>query len=357
MFRTRVVAVDPFEPDEGLLGEAARVIRSGGLVVFPTETVYGLGANAYSREAVIKIFKAKNRPMDNPLIVHICGLEELEMLASKLPDEAYEIAEKLWPGPVTLVVWKSEQVLKEVTAGLPKVAIRMPSHPIASSLIRLSGVPIAAPSANLAGRPSPTTAHHAIQDLYGRVDLIIDGGETLFGVESTIIDLTVKPPRLLRPGPIPVEDLERVLGFRIGIPDYARGLSEAKRAYSPGVKYRHYAPETPMKLVESDSYDDLAAYASKLIEIAEECSCRGLKVVIVASRETSRYYSARGFQVLELGSRKNLYEVARNLFKTLRELDEVSPDLALCEGFEEKGLGLTIMNRLRKACKHDIIRV
>ena len=195
-----------------------------------------------------------------------------------------------------------------------------------------------------------------IQDLYGRVDLIIDGGETLFGVESTIIDLTVKPPRLLRPGPIPVEDLERVLGFRIDVPDYARGLSEARRAYSPGVKYRHYAPETPMKLVESDSYDDLAAYASKLIEIAEECSCRGLKVVIVASRETTRYYSARGFQVLELGSRKNLYEVARNLFKTLRELDEVSSDLALCEGFEEKGLGLTIMNRLRKASGFNIVK-
>lgn len=356
MLRTRIVAVDPLKPDEGLLEEAARVIRDGGLVVFPTETVYGLGANAYSREAVIKIFKAKNRPIDNPLIVHICGLDELEMLASRLPDEAYEIVEKLWPGPVTLVVWKSKQVLGEVTAGLPKVAIRMPSHPIASKLIRLSGVPIAAPSANLAGRPSPTIAHHAIQDLYGRVDLIIDGGETLFGVESTIIDLTVKPPRLLRPGPIPIEDLERVLGFRIDVPEYARGLSEAEKAYSPGVRYRHYAPETPMKLIESDSYDDLPAYTSKLIEVAEEYSRKGLKVVIVASKETSRYYTVKGFQVLELGSRRSLYEVARNLFKTLRKLDEISPDLAICEGFEEKGLGLTIMNRLRKACKHDVIR-
>jgi len=356
MPETRIIRVDPVNPEEELMKEAAGVIREGGLVAFPTETVYGLGANIYDREAVIKIFKAKNRPLDNPLIVHICGLEELEMLASKLPDEAYELAEKLWPGPVTLVVWKSDHVLKEVTAGLPKVAVRMPSHPIALSLIRLSGVPVAAPSANLTGRPSPTTAHHVINDLYGRVDLIIDGGETLFGVESTIIDLTAKPPRLLRPGPIPVEDLERVLGFEINVPDYARGLSEAERAHSPGVKYRHYAPEIPMRLIESDSYHDLAAYASKLIRIAEEYSSKGLKVVILASRETGRYYSARSFQVLELGSRENPYEIAKNLFKILRRLNELRPDLVLCEGFEEKGLGLTIMNRLREACGRNVVR-
>ncbi len=357
VLRTRVIKVDPLSPEEWSLKEAAEVIRRGGLVVFPTETVYGLGANALDREAVIKIFEAKNRPMDNPLIVHVCELDEFEMLARSLPEEAYRIAEKLWPGPVTLVVWRSEVVPSEVTAGLPKVAIRMPSHPVASNLIRHSGVPIAAPSANLAGRPSPTTAQHVIQDLYGRVDLIIDGGETLLGVESTIIDLTAKPPELLRPGPIPVEDLERVLGLEIRVSDYARGLSEMEMAVSPGVKYRHYAPETPIKLVESESYDDLRGYAAKVARIAENYSSRGLKIVILASRETSRYYSEKGLRVLELGSRGNLYEVARSLFKVLRKLDKLRPNLALCEGFEEKGLGLTIMNRLRKACRHDIIRI
>ena len=233
----------------------------------------------------------------------------------------------------------------------------MPSHPIASNLIKLSGVPIAAPSANLAGRPSPTTAEHVIRDLYGRIELIIDGGETLFGVESTIIDVTVKPPRLLRPGPIPVEELERVLGFEIEIPAYARGLVEAEAALSPGMKYRHYAPKTPIKLIEAERYDDHEAYASKVLRVAKEASSKGLKVAILASQETAKYYTSKGFKALVLGSRENPYEIAKNLFKVLRKLDDLDLDLAVCEGFEEKGLGLTIMNRLRKASGYDIVRV
>ena len=354
---TRILRIDALRPELDRLREAADVIRRGGLVVFPTETVYGLGADAYNREAVMKIFRAKERPMDNPLIVHICEVGDLERLAVRLPEEAYRIAEKLWPGPVTMILWKASLIPDEVTAGLPKVAIRMPSHPVALNLIRLCGVPIAAPSANLAGRPSPTMPEHVIRDLYGRVDLIIDSGETLFGVESTIIDVTVKPPKLLRPGPIPVEDIERVLGFRIDIPAYARGLAEAEKAISPGIKYRHYAPKTPLILVEAESYDNYENYALKVLKLAEARSSAGLRIAIIASRETSRYYSSKGFKTLILGSRKNPYEIAKNLFKILRSLDDLDLDLALCEGFEEKGLGLTIMNRLRKASGYNIVRV
>ncbi len=357
MIKTRLIKIDPVYPDETTLVEAAKIIRRGGLVAFPTETVYGLGADAYNREAVKRIFKAKNRPMDNPLIVHICRLEWLEMVARKAPNEAYMVAERLWPGPVTLVLWKSETIPGEVTAGLPKIAVRFPSHPVAAGLIERSVVPIAAPSANLAGRPSPTTAQHVIQDLYGRIELILDGGETLFGVESTIIDLTTEPPKLLRPGPIPTEDIERVLGIRISIPDYARGLSEAKIAESPGTKYRHYAPETPLKLVEARDYHDLNYYSAKVLEIAEEHRSKGFRVIILASQETGRRYAEKGLRVIELGSRKNLYEVAKNLFNSLRIIDELRTDLAIVEGFEEKGLGLTIMNRLRKASRHDRVLV
>ena len=357
MVRTRVINVDPVNPSESALVAAADIIKRGGLVAFPTETVYGLGADAYNREAVRRIFEAKNRPMDNPLIVHICGLEWLGIVARNVPEEAHRIAERLWPGPVTLVLWKSDEVPGEVTAGLPKIAIRFPSHPVAMGLIERSGVPIAAPSANLAGRPSPTTAQHVIQDLYGRIELILDGGETLFGVESTIIDLTGEEPKLLRPGPIPVEDLERVLGIRIRIPDYAKGLSEARIAESPGMKYRHYAPETPLELIEARDYDDINLYSSKVLEIAERHRSRRLKVVILASRETGHKYAERGFRVIELGSRKNLYEVARNLFNSLRAVDSLGVDLAIVEGFEERGLGLTIMNRLRKAARQNRIIV
>ncbi len=355
--KTRVIKVNPINPDEKSIAEAANVIRDGGLVVFPTETVYGLGANAYDSRAVIKIFKVKERPMDNPLIVHICKLSELEDAASEIPREAYIIAKKLWPGPVTVIVWKSNRIPHEVTAGLPTVAIRMPAHPVALKLIELSGVLIAAPSANLAGRPSPTTPEHVIKDMYGRVDIILDAGETLFGVESTIIDVTRKPPVLLRPGPIPVEDLERILGIKIKIPAFARGVMEAEKALSPGVKYRHYAPDTPMVLVEAEDYSDFEKYALKVIEIAKRHSLKGLKTCILASTETRNYYIKAGFRVLSLGSRRNLYEVAKNLFKTLRKLDELRVDIAICEGFEEKGLGLTIMNRLRKASGYNIIRV
>ena len=212
MKQTRIIRVDPIYPNVKDIKVCAEVIRSGGLVAFPTETVYGLGANAYDREAVKKIFIAKNRPPDNPLIVHICDFKQLENIVTEIPDKALRLVKNAWPGPLTIILPKHSSVPDEVTAGLDTVAVRMPAHPVALKLIELSGVPIAAPSANLAGRPSPTTPSHVIQDLYGRVDIIIDAGETFFGVESTIINLLTEPPTLLRPGPLPIEKIEEFLG-------------------------------------------------------------------------------------------------------------------------------------------------
>ncbi|MEM2234532.1 MAG: L-threonylcarbamoyladenylate synthase [Desulfurococcaceae archaeon] len=355
MVETRVVKVDPFNPSTEAIAEAAEVLRRGGLVAFPTETVYGLGALVYLRESVLRIFRVKKRPLDNPLIVHISKLSALSLVARDVPEEALIIAEKLWPGPVTLVLWKSDSIPSEVTAGLPKVAVRMPAHRVALMLIDSVNAPIAAPSANLSGRPSPTSADHVIKDFYGSIDLVIDAGETLHGVESTIVDLTVKPPLLLRPGALSVEELERVLGIEIAIPPFARGLTEASRAIAPGMKYRHYAPRAEMVLVESRSYDSLTKIVNVVRDIALKSMRKGVSVGILCSDETYNYYTDLGAVVRSLGSRSNLFQVAKNLFKSMRELDEAGVSFIIAEGFEERGLGLTIMNRLRKASGHNII--
>ncbi len=356
MVETKVIRVDPFNPSAEAVAEAAEVLKRGGLVAFPTETVYGLGALAYLRESVLRIFRVKKRPLDNPLIVHISKLSDLSLVAREVPEEALTIAERLWPGPVTLVLWKSDSIPSEVTAGLPKVAVRMPAHRVALMLIDSVNAPVAAPSANLSGRPSPTSADHVIKDFYGSIDLVIDAGETLHGVESTIIDLTVKPPLLLRPGALPVEELERVIGVKIAIPPFARGLVEASIALAPGTKYRHYAPRADMVLVESVNYGNLMNVVSVVRDIALENIRRGVSVGILCSDETYNHYTDLGIVVKSLGSRSNLFQVAKNLFKSMRELDEAGVSLIVAEGFEERGLGLTIMNRLRKASGHRIIK-
>ncbi len=355
---TKIFKINPEEPDVEVIRICAMYIRKGGLVVFPTETVYGLGANAYDVEAVKKIFIVKQRPMDNPLIVHIASFEQLHEVTSKTPPWVEEFLVKVWPGPLTVVLPKSNRVPEAVTANLPTVAVRMPLHPVALKLIEEADVPIAAPSANISGRPSPTTAQHVIEDLWGKVDAIIDAGETVFGVESTIIDLTREPPVLLRPGPYPVEKLKEILGKDIVIPGFARGLSEAGKALSPGMKYRHYAPRTPLILVELKDYSNPLMVALKVLEIAEENISKGKKVAILASSETAGVYSKRvggKARIIILGSRNNMYSVARNLFKTLRDLDKLGVDVALVEGFEEKGVGLAVMNRLRKASTKIVV--
>ncbi|MCX8195831.1 MAG: L-threonylcarbamoyladenylate synthase [Acidilobaceae archaeon] len=342
-----MIKLDPSSFAESQLLPAAEVIRRGGLVAFPTETVYGLGADALNEAAVRRIYAVKGRPPDNPIIVHVHEIGQLELLSSYVPEKAYRLAERLWPGPLTLLVRKSPRVPYAVTAGLETVAVRMPAHPVALKLIELSA-PIAAPSANISGRPSPTRGEHVVKDLSSKIEVIIDGGETLYGVESTIIDLLSEPPVLLRPGAYPVEELERILGEKIRVPEFARGLAEAAKALAPGMKHRHYAPSTPLILVESKDYSDLEAYARAVRRVAEGYG----KVAVLATKETARFYE--GLKVIELGSRKDPFSVARALFDALRRVDELGVDAAVAEGFEERGLGLAIMNRLRRASSRRV---
>lgn len=351
---TKIVRLDALRPDRDVIEGVANILRSGGLCAFPTETVYGLGADGYNPNAVLKIFNIKKRPPDNPLIMHVSSKEMFEELASNIPEIAYRLIDLTWPGPLTLVVAKSEKVPKEVTAGLPTVAVRCPGHPIALELINALGRPIAAPSANLSGKPSPTNVNHVIEDLMGLVDVIIDGGETFFGVESTIVDVTTYPPTLLRPGPISVEDLTRITGAEIRIPPFARGLSESDIALSPGTKYRHYSPNTPLYLIELDDYNDINKLVNTVLRYANEFISNGLRVAIICSSETAEFYRVRGYDVVVLGSRYNLFEVAHNLFNVLRLCDSLGVQVAIVEGFNEAGLGLAIMNRLRKAAKYRL---
>lgn len=342
-----MLKVDPIDPEKRAISEAVEVLRNGGLVAFPTETVYGLGADSFNRSAVKKIYRVKGRPPDNPLILHISDLRELEAVAKDVPSFVYELASKVWPGPITFVLKKSDLVIPEVTAGLQTVAVRCPAHPVALALIKDLGSPIAAPSANLSGRPSPTTANHVIKDLSGKIEVILDGGETFFGVESTIINLTTEPPVLLRPGPVGVEDLEKLANLRVLIPAFAKGLNEAEVALSPGTKYRHYSPQTRLVLVEAGHCLTPATYLEYVKSLINEYLQRSLKIAIICSRETCSSYG--NSITLEIGSRSNLYEVAKNLFKKLREIDELGVDIAISESFDEHGVGLAIMNRLRKA--------
>ncbi|MCS7107426.1 MAG: L-threonylcarbamoyladenylate synthase [Acidilobaceae archaeon] len=343
-----MIKLDPSSFDESQLLPAAEAIKGGGLVAFPTETVYGLGADALNEAAVRKIYAVKGRPPDNPIIVHICETGQLELLSSYVPEKAYRLAERLWPGPLTLLVRKSPRVPYAVTAGQETLAVRMPAHPVALKLIELSA-PIAAPSANISGRPSPTRGEHVVKDLSSRVEVIIDAGETLYGVESTIVDLLSEPPVLLRPGAYPVEELEKILGEKIYVPDFARGLAEASRALAPGMKHRHYAPRTPLILVEAREYSQLEAYARTVREEAEKHG----RAAILASKETARFYG--GLKVIELGSRGDMFSIARALFDALRRVDELGVDVAVAEGFEERGLGLAVMNRLRRAASRRIV--
>ena len=349
---TLLLKTDPYNPDPGVLAKAAEILLSGGLVAFPTETVYGLGAVVFNEDAVKKIFEVKRRPPDNPLIIHISSMSMLSEVAVKIPEKAYKLMKVCWPGPLTIILPRHPSVPRVVTGGLDTVAVRMPAHPVALGLVSGVGMPIAAPSANLAGKPSPTTAEHVIRDLYGKIDAIIDAGETIYGIESTIVNILEEPPVLLRPGAYAVEDIERVLGEKISIPEFARGFTEAKVALAPGMRYRHYAPDTPLVLVDpvSGNLDNVViTVKTKALEYIG----RGLKPCLIVTRETVSAYSslAQGTIVVEIGSRKNLFEIARNLFKTLRSVDDLDCDVAIIEGVEERGLGLAIMNRLRKASK------
>ena len=356
--KTVVLKVDLAKPDEDSLRYAADVLKRGGLVAFPTETVYGLGALISKREAVKRIFEVKGRPLDNPLIVHVSSVSMFLELVESPPEEIVKLVERFWPGPLTVVWWKKPLVPDEVTAGLSKVAVRSPAHPVALKLIELSEEAIAAPSANKSGKPSPTRAEHVVSDLCGLIDVIVDAGETIHGLESTIVDLTASPPRLLRPGALPIEEVERALGVRLEIPHYAKGHGEAEVALSPGMKYKHYAPEAELVVVEADDYSaKLADVVAKVRVLASRAKEGRRRVAVLCSSETRDEYLDLGVEVLDLGSRQHLFTVAKRLFATLRELDAKGIDYAVAEGFEERGLGLAIMNRLRKASGGAVVRV
>ncbi|MDO9574136.1 MAG: L-threonylcarbamoyladenylate synthase [Candidatus Contubernalis sp.] len=326
---------------------AAEIIRRGGLVAFPTETVYGLGANVFSAPAVERIFRAKGRPGDNPLIVHIAGEEVLEDLASEVPLTFRVLAEKYWPGPLTMVLPKGSRVPLEVTAGLDTVAVRMPGHPVALALIRAARLPIAAPSANLSGRPSPTTAEHVLEDLAGRIEFLLDGGPCTVGLESTVLDLTQEVPLLLRPGGVTLEQLRQTLG-EVQVLNPLGYKDEAPP--SPGLKYRHYAPRAPMFLVEGEP----TRVVKEIQKICRENRLKGRRVGLLVTEENRAHFRAEVVEVL--GCRRSPEEMASRLFDSLRRLDATGVDLILAETFEETGIGLALMNRLRKAASNRFIK-
>ena len=345
--RTEIVKINPEKPYLSEIKKAADIIRQGGLVAFPTETVYGLGANALEPKAVRKIFEAKNRPVDNPLIIHIADKEQIYTLAEKLPKEAERLINLFWPGPLTLILKKSKIVPDITTAGLDSVAVRMPSNKIALTLIKESRTPIAAPSANSSGKPSPTSAEHVIHDLYGKIPFIIDGGSTEIGVESSVIDLTTSPATLLRPGKISYEDLRRVLGkINIHRCIVKRRKTGKVVALSPGMKYAHYAPDAKLVVVEGES-DNVR---KKIPQIIDEYK-KEEKIVGVMTINKNIYYN-KADTIKFVGD--NHDEIAKNLFKVFREFDKEKVDIIIAEGVCDKGMGLAIMNRLRRA-SHKII--
>lgn len=341
--------------DEQLL-EAAQVLKSGGLVAFPTETVYGLGANALDEEAAGKIYAAKGRPSDNPLIVHVARKEDVDRLAAYIPEAGKKLMERYWPGPLTLIFPKSGAVPLGTTGGLETVAVRMPSDPVANRLIALAGVPVAAPSANTSGRPSPTTADHVYQDMNGKIELIVDGGEVGIGLESTIVDVSGTVPTLLRPGAVTVEMLRETLG-EVEIDPAIKGpLTKDVRPKAPGMKYRHYAPKAELVLVEGDFTDTARRRVTeKLKELAHDKLAQGYRVGIICTDETRDCYP-EGI-VRSLGCRAREETIAHNLFAVLREYDDMEVDYIYSESFSGEALGQAIMNRLTKAAGYHIIKI
>jgi L-threonylcarbamoyladenylate synthase len=352
MKRTIVIVVNARQPEMDRIRIAAEVIRKGGIVAFPTETVYGLGADALNPEAVMKIFVAKERPPDNPIIVHVANKEDVYKLARKVPRAAGKLMTEFWPGPLTLVLKRSRVVPDITVVGLDTIAIRMPDSRVALALIAESKVPIAAPSANLAGRPSPTTAKHVMDDLEGRIDAILDAGPTKIGVESTVLDMTTHLPQILRPGGTPLEKLESLLG-RVKIHPVAMANKKIRviQARSPGMKHKHYAPNAEVVVVEG-KHDAVTEKVQGLANLYME---KGKKVGIMATDESRCAYNAD--VVKSMGSRKDLTTVAKNLFGLLREFDDEKVDIIIAEGITLKGLGLAVMNRLRKAADFNIVKV
>lgn len=367
------------------LAEAAEILRQGGLVAFPTETVYGLGANALNEEAAKKIYAAKGRPSDNPLIAHVADFEAVKPLVREIPEAGKKLMEQYWPGPLTLVFPKSEIVPFGTTGGLETVAIRMPEHEVARMLIRLAGVPVAAPSANTSGRPSPTTADHVYQDMNGKIEILVDGGSVGIGLESTIVDVSGEVPVMLRPGAITLEMLRETLGEVEIDPAITGPIRADVKPKAPGMKYRHYAPKAELVLVEaaettqSEVAEDEAAEGAgaesaaedgktmredvaktsrvvkKIRELTRKKLEAGYRVGVICTDETRECYE-EGI-IRSLGIRSEEETIAHNLFAVLREFDDLQVDYIYSESFSRERLGQAIMNRLTKAAGYRILKV
>lgn len=343
---TLVCKIDKDNIDLLKIKEFAHILRAGGTVIFPTETVYGLGANAIDENAVVKIYEAKGRPSDNPLIVHIADKDDIYNLALEINENAKLVMDKFWPGPITIILKKKDIVPLKTSGGLDTVAVRMPSHPIALSLIKESGVPIAAPSANISGRPSPTDEKNVCEEMSGRVDGIILGGDSSVGLESTVLDLTGEIPMILRPGGITLEDLTEVLG-KVEVDPAILEKNDNIVAKAPGMKYTHYAPKASVYIVAGEEDNVI----NKINELVVEGSNNGIKVGVMCNNKNISKYNG---EVIGLG--ENLNEIAFNLFKVLREMDKRNVDIVYSESFENTGIGQAVMNRLVKAAGYKFIK-
>lgn len=341
---TQLIKIDPAHPESHLIQIAAQKIFDGGLVAFPTETVYGLGANALDGDAVNRIFAAKGRPSSDPLIVHIHSLDQLTQVAIEIPDLAYRLAEKFWSGPLTLVLQRNESITPAVSAGLNTVAVRMPSHPVALALLRSANVPIAAPSANLFSRPSPTTAQHVLEDLNDRLDIILDGGRVHIGVESTVLDLTASPSTVLRPGGISLEALRQVIPNCELRNTY---LNVEESASSPGMLVKHYSPRAKVLLFDGER-------ESVLRSMVDEVR-RHHRAGVLMFDEDEEAFDGLGIVASRLGSESDLAQIANNLFSAMRDLDQKNVDVILVRGVKRDGLGLAIWDRLLRAAEGRVI--
>ena len=349
MFRvnTEIIKINKDNPENDKIHKAAMILKNGGTVAFPTETVYGLGANALDSAAVEGIFKAKGRPQDNPLIIHIADINQIDNLVENVPVKARKLMEKFWPGPLTMIFNKNKSVPYIVTGGLSTVAIRIPNHKIATKLIKAAGIPIAAPSANISGKPSPTHVNHVIEDLYGKINMIIDGGETGIGIESTVLDVSCGIPTILRPGGVTREDILKIFP-KVECDLAFKSNEKIVIPKSPGQKYTHYSPKAKLIIFEGDIdnvSNEIKVRAGKYLD-------EGMKVGIMATEQTKDKY--QGF-VLVLGDRKKPKTIAANLFRKLREFDKMSVDIILAESISREGIGEAIMNRMKKAADENIV--
>lgn len=351
MVNTKIFKISGEISNNKYIIEAGNSIKNGGLVAFPTETVYGLGANACDGEATKKIFLAKGRPQDNPLIVHVADFKDVDNIVKEIPESACGLMKKFWPGPMTLIMKKGDIIPDVTSAGLDSIGVRMPSSEVARELIRKAGVPIAAPSANLSGKPSPTDMERCIEDLNGRIDYIIGGEKCEFGLESTVIDCTVSPICILRPGAITLEMVREIDEAAYIDPAVMEKPEADFKPKAPGMKYKHYAPKAPVKIIEGD----LQKTIEKINEMVQNYIDNGKVVGVMATDETKDCY--KGAIVISVGTRNNMYSIGKNLFETLRCFDDKDVDIILSEAFKEDGFGTAIMNRLNKSAGFDILEV